>query len=77
MSDPWLEQMFVATVHSLFLLPVKLKVNLLFHHKNIETPTLQQVKAVLESSTFCRNRLKTREIQIQSEASFSCNNIGI
>lgn len=77
MSDPWLEQMFVATVHSLFLLPVKLKVNLLFHHKNNETPTLQQVKAVLESYTFCRKRLKTGEIQIQSEASFSCNNIGI
>lgn len=75
MSDPWLEQMFVATVHSLFLLPVKL--NLLFHHKNNETPTLQQVKVVLESYTFCRNRLKRGEKQIQSEASFSCNNIGI
>lgn len=75
MSNPWLQQMFVVTVHSLLLLPVKL--NLSFHHKNNVTSTLQQVKAVLESSMFCRNRFKTGETQIKSEPSFSCNNIGI
>lgn len=76
-SNSWLEQMFVVTVHSLLLLPVKLKVNLSFHHKNNETSTPQQVKAVLDSSTFCRNRLKTGETRIKSEPYFLCNNICI
>lgn len=77
MSSPWLEQMLVVAVHRLLLLPGKLKVKLSFHHKTNKASALQQVKAVLESSTFCRNGLKTGEKQIKCEPSFSSNNIGI
>lgn len=44
-SNLWLEQMFVVIVHSLLLLPVKLKVKLSFPHKTNETSTLQKVRA--------------------------------